>query len=144
MCRKIHWIWFQLMEFRSLSYIHIKPRHSTYKYVAISLYIKVSMCLSTLCSYVSIYHLCIHVSGMVWYGMFSWVLLCDPMDYSPLGSSVHEIFPARILSWLPFATLGNVPNPGIEPGSLHWQADSLSNSQLLWSLFWLTRLVYET
>ena len=26
--------------------------------------------------------------------------LCDPMDYSPLGSSVHEILQARILKWL--------------------------------------------
>ena len=26
--------------------------------------------------------------------------LCDPMDCSPLGSSVHEIFQARILEWV--------------------------------------------
>ena len=26
--------------------------------------------------------------------------LCDPMDYSLLGSSVHEILHARILEWL--------------------------------------------
>ena len=26
-----------------------------------------------------------------------WLTLCHPMDCSPLGSSVHEIFPARIL-----------------------------------------------
>ena len=26
--------------------------------------------------------------------------LCDPMDYSPLGSSVHGIFQARILEWV--------------------------------------------
>ena len=26
--------------------------------------------------------------------------LCDPMDCSPPGSSVHEIFQARILEWL--------------------------------------------
>ena len=25
------------------------------------------------------------------------LVLCDPMDYSPPGSSVHEIFQARIL-----------------------------------------------
>ena len=28
---------------------------------------------------------------------FSYVRLCDPMDYSPPGSSVHVIFQARIL-----------------------------------------------
>ena len=26
--------------------------------------------------------------------------LCDPMDYSLLGSSVHEILHARILAWI--------------------------------------------
>ena len=26
--------------------------------------------------------------------------LCDPMDCSPPGSSVHEIFQARILGWV--------------------------------------------
>ena len=26
--------------------------------------------------------------------------LCDPMNYSPLGSSVHEILQARILEWV--------------------------------------------
>ena len=26
--------------------------------------------------------------------------LCDPMDYSLPGSSVHEIFQARILEWV--------------------------------------------
>ena len=26
--------------------------------------------------------------------------LCEPMDSSPMGSSVHGIFPARILEWV--------------------------------------------
>ena len=26
--------------------------------------------------------------------------LCDPMDWSPLGSFVHEIFQGRILEWV--------------------------------------------
>ena len=25
--------------------------------------------------------------------------LCDPMDCSPPGSSIHEIFQARVLEW---------------------------------------------
>ena len=36
--------------------------------------------------------------------------LCDPMDCSPPGSSVHQVSQARILR-------GNLPNPGIEPTS---------------------------
>ena len=31
---------------------------------------------------------------------FSHVRLCDPMDCSPPGSSVHEILQARILEWV--------------------------------------------
>ena len=30
----------------------------------------------------------------------SWTTLCDPMDYSSLGSSVHGIFHTRILEWV--------------------------------------------
>ena len=45
--------------------------------------------------------------------------LCNPMDYSPPGSSVHGILPARILEWV------GMPNPGNEVGSPALQADSL-------------------
>ena len=30
----------------------------------------------------------------------SYLTLCDPIDYSPQGSSVHGILQARILEWL--------------------------------------------
>ena len=30
----------------------------------------------------------------------SWLTLCDPMDCSPPGSSVHGIRQARILEWV--------------------------------------------
>ena len=30
----------------------------------------------------------------------SWPTLCNPVDYSPLGSSVHGILQARILEWV--------------------------------------------
>ena len=43
---------------------------------------------------------------------------CDPMDFSPPGSSVHGISQARICNGLPFPPLGDLPNPGIEPTSL--------------------------
>ena len=44
--------------------------------------------------------------------------LCDPMDCSPPDSSVHGIFQVRILEWVATSSLGNLPNPGIEPMSL--------------------------
>ena len=44
--------------------------------------------------------------------------LCDPVNYSLPGSSVHVIFQARIWSWLPFPTPRDLPNAGVEPVSL--------------------------
>ena len=51
--------------------------------------------------------------------------LCNPMDCSPPGSSDHGILQARILEWVAIPLPGNLPNPGIEPGSYALQADSL-------------------
>ena len=47
----------------------------------------------------------------------SCLTLCDPMDCNLIGSSVHGIFQARILEWVPFPSPGHLPDPGIEPGS---------------------------
>ena len=58
----------------------------------------------------------------------SCLTLCNPMDYSLPGSSVHEISQTRIWIGLPFPSPGNLPNPGNEPASLvspALQADSL-------------------
>ena len=55
----------------------------------------------------------------------SCLTLCDPMDCSLIGSSVHGIFQARILEWVPFPSPGHLPDPGIEPGSPTLQTDSL-------------------
>ena len=51
--------------------------------------------------------------------------LCNPMDCSLQGSSVHGIFQARVWSGLPFLSPGNLLKPGIEPRSLALQADAL-------------------
>ena len=45
-------------------------------------------------------------------------VLCDPMDYSPPGSSVHRILQARILEWVAFPPPGDLPDPGIKLKSL--------------------------
>ena len=44
--------------------------------------------------------------------------LCDPVDCSPPGSSVHGILQARILEWVPCPPPGDIPNPGIKTASL--------------------------
>ena len=48
----------------------------------------------------------------------SCMALCDLMDSSSPGSSVDEIFQARILDGLPLPTPGNLPDPEIESKSL--------------------------
>ena len=62
--------------------------------------------------------------------------LCDPMDCSLPGSSVCGIFQARILEWLPFPLPGDLPDPGIEPGSPALQEDSLSTEE------WIKKIWY--
>ena len=44
--------------------------------------------------------------------------LSDPMDCSPPGSSAHGISQARILEWAAISSSRDLPDPGIEPGSL--------------------------
>ena len=44
--------------------------------------------------------------------------LCNPMDYSPPGSSVHGILQARILEWVAMPSSRDFLNAGIEPASL--------------------------
>ena len=48
----------------------------------------------------------------------SYLILCNPMDYNPPGSSVHGIFQAKKTSGLPFPSPGDLPDPEIEPASL--------------------------
>ena len=50
----------------------------------------------------------------------SCLTLCDPMDYSPPGSSVHEILQARILTPGHHCLLqGIFPIQGLNPDLLH-------------------------
>ena len=57
--------------------------------------------------------------------------LCDPMNCSPPGSSVHGILQARILEWVTISlhqftsSPGDLPDRGTEPRSLALQADYL-------------------
>ena len=51
--------------------------------------------------------------------------LCNPMDYSLPGSSVHGILQARILESVAILSPGDHPNPGTESRSPELQADSL-------------------
>ena len=48
----------------------------------------------------------------------SCLILCDPMDHSPPGTSVHGILQVGIWSGLPCPPPGDLPDPEIEPASL--------------------------
>ena len=58
----------------------------------------------------------------------SCLTLCNPMDYSLLGSSVHRILQARILEWVARPPPGIFPTQGSNPHLLcilYWQVGSL-------------------
>ena len=57
----------------------------------------------------------------------SCLTLCDPMDCSPPGSSVHGIFQAKILKWVAISfSRGSSPTQGLkETVSPALQTDSL-------------------
>ena len=51
--------------------------------------------------------------------------LCNPMNWSLLGSSLHGIFQDRLLEWVAIPFSRDLPNPGIKLRSPASQADSL-------------------
>ena len=54
--------------------------------------------------------------------------LCNPMDCNLPGFSIHGILQARVIwSGLPFPSPGDLPNPGIEPGSPALEVDALTS-----------------
>ena len=63
----------------------------------------------------------------------SYLILCNPVDCSLWGFSVHGIFQARVPEWvafsfsrgLPCPSSGDFPNPEIKPKSPTLQADAL-------------------
>ena len=55
--------------------------------------------------------MCMHVCAQ------SGPAFCNPMDYSPPGSSVHGIFQATILEWVAISHFKGSANPGIKPVS---------------------------
>ena len=53
--------------------------------------------------------------------------LCDPMDCSLPGSSLHGILQARVLEWVAIAFSRGSSRPRIEPESPEFQADALTS-----------------
>ena len=72
--------------------------------------------LSTMSGEISHFQACV-LSG--------YLTLCDPMDCSTPGSSVHTILQARILEQVSISFSRGSSNPGIKLASPALQADSL-------------------
>ena len=91
-------------------------------YFILSLSLSVCVCvyrerIDYMCVYIYTYTymcvcVCVHAKSIM-----SGPALCNSVDYSPPGSSIHGVLQARILSGLSFPSLGDLPDPGIEPGS---------------------------
>ena len=56
--------------------------------------------------------------------------LCDPMDCSLPGSSVHGILQARVLEWVAISFSKRSSRPGIKLESSELQADSFTAESL--------------
>ena len=75
----------------------------------------------------------------------SCLTLCNSMDCSLPGSSVHGIFPGKNIRVSRHSLLQrNLPDPGIEPGSPAMQADSLlSDAPVLNITFFILNFYLE-
>ena len=60
--------------------------------------------------------------------------LCDPVNCSPPGSSVHGILQARIMGWVAMPSSRDLHNPGIEPASL--TSPALAGGFFTTSIIW--------
>ena len=69
-------------------------------------------------------------------------LFCSPMECSTLASSVHRISQARILEWVAFPSLENLPDPGTELTSPALAGDSLPLITILMSMGFLLKQVF--
>ena len=67
-----------------------------------------------------------NISGENWnWNVQSCPTLCNPTVYSLPGSCIRGILQARILEWVAIPSLGDLPDPGIEPRSPALKADAL-------------------
>ena len=85
-----------------------------------------------------------HISSLIWIFFYLLIFsenesvlvtqlclaLCEPMDRSPPGSSVHGILQARVLEWVAIFFFRDLPHPGTKTGSPALQADSLLSDLL--------------
>ena len=74
----------------------------------------------------------------------SWPTLCNRMD--PPHSSIHGIFQARILEWVPFPTPGGLHDPGIKlvPLASPAPAGGFFTTCITWETFLFSSYLYNS
>ena len=70
--------------------------------------------------------------------------LCDPMDCSLPGSSVHGIFQAIVLEWIAISFSGDLPNPGIKPRDQTRVSCTVDRRFTIWATREATKFIYNT
>ena len=68
------------------------------------------------------------------------LILCDPIDCSPSGSSVHGILQVRILKYVAMPSSGVLPDPGIKLASL--TSSTLAGRFFTTSATWEAQILY--
>ena len=69
----------------------------------------------SLYDWLSFFSITLQNKHLLLFMLLSHVKLLRPQGLQPLFSSVHGVSQARILSVLPFPSLGDLPDPGMEP-----------------------------
>ena len=86
-------------------------QYGDYNYQCHIFYLKVSKNVDLRCSHHTHTDICMGV----WSVSQSCLTLCDPMDCSPIGPSVHGILKQEYWSRFSFPLSGDLPNSGMEP-----------------------------
>ena len=91
--------------------------------------------------YLSLWHVCMCAKSLQ-----SYLILCDPVDCSPPGSSVHGILQGRILEWVAMTSSkeSSQPRDRTRVSLLHWQAGSLPLSPPGKPIMWYTNCFINT
>ena len=74
----------------------------------------------------------------------SCLTLCNPMNCSPPGSSVHGDSPSKNTGWIAVPSPGDLPHPGIEPTSLISPAlaSESFNTSTTWEAYNIIQFTY--
>ena len=103
-------------QWQQCTYTHWYTYTNTQIYKHIHIHINIHIDIH-ICIYIYNAHIYIYIHTHIMIVKVKCPTLCEPLDCSPPGSSVHGISRHELWSGLPFPSPGDLPDPGIEPGS---------------------------